>query len=121
MDAPQAVYADGRGGAMTERTPTPNPYVWIDGDGKARLTGTGFKVRILADLYTRGGMTIDQLLEAYPHLARAKIHGGLAYYYEHKDAFDEEMERLDRMTKELMANAPPSEFAQRMRAEGRLR
>jgi len=50
----------------------------------------------------------------------AKIHAALAYYYEHQDQLDSEMEEDYRQLCELKAKAPPSPFVQRMRAMGKL-
>ena len=80
-----------------------HPYVETTPDGHARIRDTGFKVRILAEEYLRGMAPAD-LLEAHPQLSLSQIHGALAYYYEHKEEFDREIEEL-------------REFAERMRAE----
>lgn len=95
-----------------------HPYVEISGDGHARIRGTGFKVRILAEEYLNGTST-DQLHEAHPHLTLSQIHGALAYYYEHKTEFDHEMEELNRFAQEYFARQGESLLAKKLRALGK--
>lgn len=71
-----------------------HPYIEISTDGHARIRGTGFKVRVLAEEYL-SGVSPEELLEWHPHLTISQIHGALAYYYDHKQAFDEEIANLD--------------------------
>jgi uncharacterized protein (DUF433 family) len=95
-----------------------HPYVEFSSDGHARIRGTGFKVRILAEEYLNGTGP-DELREAHPHLTLSQIHGALAYYYEHKSEFDREIEELNRFTQEYFAQQGESLLAKKLREMGK--
>ena len=99
-------------------TPVPSLVV-LDEQGRALIQGTRFKVLFLAR-EARNGASAEALHDAYPDLSLAQIHAALSYYHEHKAQMDAQMEEADREYEALRANAPPSPFVERMRAEGRL-
>jgi uncharacterized protein (DUF433 family) len=93
-------------------------HVEISPDGHARIRGTGFKVRILAEEYLDGA-TPAQLLEWHPQLSLAQIHSALAYYYDHQQAFDNEIAELRRFAEETYANRGESLFLRKLREMGK--
>jgi hypothetical protein len=54
----------------------------------------------------RGGLDVDGIQAAYPHLSLAQIHAALSYYYAHKDELDIQMERDGREVETFVANHP---------------
>jgi uncharacterized protein (DUF433 family) len=66
-----------------------HPQNEISSDGHARVRGTGFKVRILAEEYL-SGVSPDELREWHPQLSLSQIHAALPYYYDHQQEFDQE-------------------------------
>ena len=94
-----------------------NPHVEIAADGQARIRGTGFKVRMLAEEFLNGA-TPATLQEWHPHLTPAQIHGALSYYYDHQQAFDEEIARLSRLAEEMFANRDESPLTKKLRQMG---
>jgi uncharacterized protein (DUF433 family) len=95
-----------------------HPYVETTPDGHARIRGTGFKVRILAEEYVHGMAPAD-LLEAHPHLSLSQIHGALAYYYEHKEKFDREIQELREFAEQMRADQGESLLAKKLRELGK--
>ena len=59
--------------------------------GRPRIEGTRLPVWQIANLWQMGENVAD-LLEAYPHLNPAALHSALAYYWDHKDEVDAEIE-----------------------------
>jgi uncharacterized protein (DUF433 family) len=65
--------------------------------GQAVIAGTRIRVCIILGC-TRMGMTIEEILQSYPHLRPSDVHDALAYAYEHPEeieadiAFDNEAE-----------------------------
>ena len=55
--------------------------------GAAIIEGTRTTVRCLAGYYQMG-MTVDEILQALPHLSAAQVHSGLAYYFDHQEEID---------------------------------
>ena len=80
--------------------------------GKPRIAGTRIKVSLVATLSERNRLTPHEIVEAYPHLTLAQVHGALAYYWAHRDEIEheirEEQNFVDKLEKELSASAPSS-------------
>jgi uncharacterized protein (DUF433 family) len=55
--------------------------------GRAVVAGTRIRVSIVLGC-TRLGMSIDEILQAYPQLSRSDVHDALAYAYEHLDEIE---------------------------------
>jgi uncharacterized protein (DUF433 family) len=83
----------------------PLEYIEVDDRGVAKLIGTRAKVRQIV-MDQMNGMTPEQIHEAYPHLRLAQIHAALAYYYDHKDAIDAEIEEGRRSVEEMRTKNP---------------
>jgi uncharacterized protein (DUF433 family) len=95
-----------------------HPQIEITSDGHARISGTGFKVRILAEEYL-SGVSTETLQEWHPQLTPSQIQSALDYYYEHKQEFDDEIEELNRFVEELRAKQGESLLAKKLREMGR--
>ena len=39
------------------------------------------------------GMTVDEILQALPHLSAAQVHAALAYYHDHQEDIDRDIAR----------------------------
>ena len=92
-------------------------HLSLDDRGNARISGTGIKVKHLAML-TRLGYTAEQILHELPHLTRSQIHAALAYYYDHRQAIDDELQKAEDAS-EAMRNSPEqAAFAARLRERG---
>jgi uncharacterized protein (DUF433 family) len=50
--------------------------------GRAVVAGTRIRVSVILACYRRG-MTVEEIVEPYPHLRPADIHDALAYAYDH--------------------------------------
>jgi uncharacterized protein (DUF433 family) len=50
--------------------------------GRAVVVGTRIRVSLILRLY-RQGMTVEEIVEYYPHLRPADVHDALAYAYDH--------------------------------------
>lgn len=94
-----------------------NPYVEIE-NGHARIRGTGFKVRMLAEEHLLGASP-EELREEHPHLTLAQIHGALAYYYDHQLEFDREIEELNQLAERMRAEQGESLLAKKLREMGK--
>ena len=86
-------------------TVVPLEYIEVDDRGVAKLIGSRSKVRqVVMDV--QNGMTPEQVHDAYPHLSMAQIHAALAYYYDHKEQVDAEIEEGRRLFEEFKAKNP---------------
>jgi uncharacterized protein (DUF433 family) len=95
-----------------------HPQIEITSDGHARIRGTGFKVRILAEEHL-SGISNEKLQEWHPQLSPSQIQSALAYYYDHKQQFDDEIDELNRFVEELRAKQGESLLAKKLRELGK--
>jgi|SRR6516164_7381854 uncharacterized protein (DUF433 family) len=65
------------------------------------------------------GSSVDQTCAQYTHLTPAEVHSAMAYYHDHRDEIDAEIEKEDRDTEEWLRNYQPSPLELRLRADGR--
>ena len=64
------------------------PHISLNKDGVPCIDGTRFKVYLIALDHVDGGMSVEQIHEAYPDLSHVQIYSALAYYYDHKADVD---------------------------------
>jgi uncharacterized protein (DUF433 family) len=63
--------------------------------GHLRIDGTGLSVNQIVTLHNQG-LSAEQIVEQYPPRTLREIYAALAWYYEHKVEFDEELAAEDR-------------------------
>jgi uncharacterized protein (DUF433 family) len=83
---------------------TEHPYVTrVSGKrgGRPIIRGTGITVSLIARLY-KGGDTVDEILESYPHLRPSWVHDAIGYYLDHQDEIEHEMResRMEYLTEQ---------------------
>jgi uncharacterized protein (DUF433 family) len=93
----------------------------LDGEGVAYIEGTTAKVIEIVLAKETSGLTPEQLQEELPHLSLAQIYAALAYYHQHKEELDADIERRRKLVQRMREEAGPSPVAARLRAEGKLR
>jgi uncharacterized protein (DUF433 family) len=72
--------------------------------GKAIIRGTRITVRHIATLIQEG-VSVDAILETYPHLTRSQVNDALRYYDDHRSEIDAEIKenRIENMLKKYGA------------------
>ena len=71
--------------------------------------------------HTAYGWSADEIHRQYPYLSLAQIHSALAYYFDHQQDIDDEIQRQREEYEELRAKAnAESPFLKRMRDLGKL-
>ncbi|SKB14108.1 conserved hypothetical protein [Planktothrix sp. PCC 11201] len=73
--------------------------------GRPRITGTRMSVMSIAIDYN-AGMTVEEILQEFPHLNLGQIYAALTYYHVNKFSIDQEItayyEECDRLEKEQL-------------------
>ena len=59
--------------------------------GRPTIAGTRIEVAAVAYRYRRGE-SVDELLEAWPHLTPGQIHAALSHYFDHQQEVDSDIE-----------------------------
>jgi uncharacterized protein (DUF433 family) len=77
---------------MSASSDTLHPHVTrTDGvcGGEPVIRDTRFTVRAVVMYVLRLGMTVEEVVREWPHLAPAQIYDALSFYYDHQDEIDE--------------------------------
>jgi len=73
--------------------------------GRAVVASTRIRVSVILTCY-RQGMTVEEILQEYPHLKAADVHDALAYAYEHPDEIEADFAADDEDTVQREHSAP---------------
>ncbi|MEM9657787.1 MAG: DUF433 domain-containing protein [Planctomycetota bacterium] len=82
--------------------------------GKPCIRGTRIRVW---DIYVASelrGESPDEIAAQYPSLTLAQVHAALAFYWDNRDAIDQEMKRADEYVEELTRNAGLGPLARKL-------
>ena len=75
-------------------TATVYPYISASPDiagGVPIVSGTRVTVRRIAGYYQMG-MNVDEILSALSHLRPSQVHSALAYYFDHQEEIEKDLE-----------------------------
>jgi len=78
-------------------------HIEHDPDGQPIISGTRFKVRMIALDHIAHGRDAEEIQRHHPELTLGQVHSALAYYYDHKDAMDRDIREGHRRAQELRA------------------
>ena len=87
-------------------TIVPLEYIEVDERGVAKLIGSRIKVMHLVMARRGDGLSVEQLMEQYPHLTPSQVLTALAYYHDHKAEVDRQIEESLRYSDEMRAKHP---------------
>lgn len=91
-------------------------HICLDDRGVAYIAGTKMKVRQIVIEKNVWGLTPEEIQQGHDHLSLAQIHAALAYYYDHQEKIDAEIERTNREVDELRAQQPKQLTRQELEA-----
>ena len=123
MDALTAsdVVAGAAPGEAAAEQPVTYSHLWFDDQGRPWIDDTNIKVIEVVLDHTAYGWSADEIHRQYPYLSLAQIHSALAYYFDHQQDIDDEIQRQREEYEELRAKAnAESPFLKRMRDLGKL-
>jgi uncharacterized protein (DUF433 family) len=58
--------------------------------GQAVVTGTRVRVAIILTCY-RQGMSVEEIVQQYPHIKPADVHDAIAYAYDHLEEIEADL------------------------------
>lgn len=76
----------GRGHPYVEQCPD------IQG-GRPVIRGSRFPVSSIVQNHRRG-LSVDEILQEFPHLQPAEVYDALSFYYDHQTEIDQELDEL---------------------------
>ncbi|MEX0865896.1 MAG: DUF433 domain-containing protein [Pirellulales bacterium] len=86
-------------------TTTEIAHVLLDDRGVAWIDDTRVKVIEVVIPHFAHGWSPAEMHRQYPHLSLAQIHAALAYYYDHQEVLDADIERSIELAEELRRQA----------------
>ena len=89
------------------------PHIWTDDQGRAWVDDANVKVIEIALDHIAYGWTAEAIQENHPSLTLAQVYAALAWYYDHQDELDAEIEAQNERLQALRASAKPSPLAKR--------
>ena len=95
-------------------------HIQLDERNLPIIAGTTMKVVELVTSVKAYGWSPEELHANYPHVSMSKIYSALAYYWDHKEEIDAEIERLDQWAEQARLQAGESPIAKKLRAQGLL-
>jgi uncharacterized protein (DUF433 family) len=93
------------------------PHIVSDGEGKLRVQDAWFKVIMLIGDHVYHGWEAADLVEHHPPLTLGQAHSILAYYYDHKNEIDRELEERERDAGRLLQEIEARQGPQLTRSE----
>ena len=96
-------------------------HIVIGDAGVPLIEGTTTKVIELVLDVLAYGWSPDELQFQHPHLTLGQIHSALAYYWDHKEELDRDIERRLERVEEIRREVGPSQLVERLKAKGLIR
>lgn len=95
------------------------PHLTTNADGVPLIAGTTMKVVELVTAHLAHGWSPEELHFQFPHLSLGQVHAALAYYWDHKDELDADMDRRARYAEQIRREVGPSAIEAKLRRTSR--
>lgn len=105
---------------MPAATATHYAHVELDHKGVPIISGTNMKVVELVRAWQSYAPTAEGLQQEHPYLTLGQIYSAMAYYADHKNELDADMERRDRMVENLRKEMGQPPLVERLKSQGLL-
>jgi len=105
---------------MSENVETRYEHIVLDRGNAPIITGTNMKVIELVLERMAHGWSAEELHFQHPYLTLGQIHSALAYYWDHQDELDRDIERRLQFVDQVQQASAPSPLVARLKAKGML-
>ena len=103
---------------MQDAVETRYEHIVLSQDQVACIAGTNTKVVELIVEIRAYGWSPEELHFQHPYLSLGQIHSALAYYWDHQDAIDRDLERRLQHVDHMQQTAAPTRLEERLKAKG---
>lgn len=93
-------------------------HIALDQNSVPIIAGTNMKVIELVLERTAYGWSPEELHFQHPYLSMGQIHSALAYYWDHADELDRDIERRLEIVDQFRRTAGPSPLVARLKDKG---
>lgn len=96
------------------------PHVVKEAGESARLENhPRLRVSMIVTHYLAHGRSPEEVCVALPHLTRGEVYSAMAYYFDHQQEIDNEIQaELDEVDRALQSTAPRSPAYYKLKAKG---
>jgi uncharacterized protein (DUF433 family) len=101
------------------RATAPYPHVERDGKGNPVLSGTTMKIVELVMAQRAYGWSPEEIHFQHPELSLGQIYSALAYYWDHQEELDADIERRSQYAEAARREAGPSRLATKIHRQNR--
>lgn len=91
-------------------------HIVLDDKGVPLIAGTTMKVIELVLAHQAYGWTPEELYLNHPYLSLGQIHSALAYYWDHQQELDADIQRRYEFAERMRQEQGPSSLSERLRA-----
>ncbi|MEW6107729.1 MAG: DUF433 domain-containing protein [Nitrospirota bacterium] len=99
-------------------TKTAYEHIEVDSKGVPFISGTTMKVIELLVEKLAHGWSAEELHFQHPHLTLGQIYSALAYYADHQEAIEKDMERRLQIGSELQKEIAVPPIIERLKSKG---
>ena len=103
---------------MQDAVETRYEHIVLSQDRVACIAGTNTKVVELIVEIRAYGWSPEELHFQHPYLTLGQIHSALAYYWDHQDEIDQDLERRLQHVDHMQRAAGPTRLEERLKAKG---
>lgn len=93
-------------------------HIVHDENGIALIAETTTKVIELIEERMAYGWSPEEIYFQHPYLSLGQIHSALAYYWDHAEGLNQEIERRTRMAEKIQRANKPSPLVERLKSQG---
>ena len=101
-------------------TPTEYPHIVLNADQVPIILGTTLKVVELVMAQRAYGWTPEEIQINHRYLSMGQIYAALAYYWDHREALDQDIHQREAYVAGLEQQSQDSPFVARLRTQGLL-
>lgn len=105
---------------MTLMVETRYEHIVLDEQGVPRIAGTNTKViEVVLDKIAYG-WSAEEMHNQHPYLSLGQIHSALAYYWDHQESLDADMQQRYETVERQRKAVSPTPFQEKLRKQGLL-
>ncbi|HEX8681788.1 MAG TPA: DUF433 domain-containing protein [Ardenticatenaceae bacterium] len=91
-------------------------HIILNDKGVPVIAGTTMKVIELVLAHQAYSMGPDELHDSFPYLSMGQIYSALAYYWDHKEELDEDIQRRHELVEQIRRELGTSPLMERLKA-----
>ena len=80
--------------------------------GKPCVSGTRIRVWDIHIWHDFRGLSPEEIVVQFPQLSLADVHSALAYFLDHREEIEQQMQRADQLVEKFQTEQGPTKFSQ---------